>query len=335
MFNNILTIKPFPFKNSCSNHSSNVIFNKTSKSKELFPRLLVGNWRTFNFIGTRTSTSITTKTRCFQHYRYMHSGNSVPELSVYVKSNAFHIYGQALTQDPTGSFLALEPYVDESVTYVAIMLDDKVSFSNIILESEKNLSYPLHKQSFVEIIQSLRKLPETGLTEEVISDLDDLNIYNNGQDLKSNWENIFDISFNEISKIKMITSQVITETQEESSTTDSDTDSHHSFPVSSSTSSSRSSTPEGGYDFDCDGQLFNNGNNNTIILLTLVAFITIKGLAWFFKDNEKKESSTEDEEGLNSIYESSGQLLYIQQKLIMILIPSFIIILYQFRYYYY
>lgn len=57
--------------------------------------------------------------------------------------------------------------------------------------------------------------------------------------------------------------------------------------LSTPSPSSHASSSGSGVDLEFD----NNNNNQRILLYTVIAFLTIQALAWFFKSDSKKENT--------------------------------------------
>ena len=91
--------------------------------------------------------------------------------------------------------------------------------------------------------------------------------------------------------------------------------------------------------FNDNDALFNNGDNNKIILLTISAFIIINLIAYgvrkYYPETLEKDSLDSAENSMSSVYEQCFILHKGYIQLLLVFMPTVLLFFYTYRYYYY
>lgn len=244
-------------------------------------------------------------------------------LTAYEKANSFYLYGRLKNE-------IYADYADQSFVYVMDHLDE-FTFSQMLENSYKHLSYQLSTQSFETIIEGMLLHPKTcESTKRIISLYDDLGMYNHENFQRIDfypkrlyYHNLF---------VQRNKPDFVLDINDSSSTASID-----DSPVQNSYLSITNAD-----DFKTNAHtesaLFNNGNNNQVILLTMVAFTIIIVGSWlinkYFPDKEKTVEEFADLKENYSVYETWNLGYNYVILLVSFMIPSIVSLLYSYRYYY-
>ena len=261
--------------------------------------------------------------------------------------NAFAIldYLYSNGREPTK---ALEDHAMRAMFYVSECIDKNLTFSQIVLYSKDALGYRLHRDSFVAIIEAIRHKMKDNFLVIIENGTDDLNLYSKKTyNLLVNWKMSFNFNMskedlplpitldleNTIKSLdQAIVENNLSDKESVSSTSSTENEDTHLPLVDNNIQ--KENIP----DTYSDSALFNNSNNNEIMLLTVLAFGVIISIAWLVRKYYPETlSSDHDEEqtSLHSVHEFMIDLNKCLLQLSLILIPTTLYILYQYRYYYY
>lgn len=229
----------------------------------------------------------------------------------------------------------------EITSYIAQAIDDEIPLSVMIAGAPEVLGYKIHPQSFFAVIATLcSKMGPQGF--KAIGICDDINMFSHSPTHES-----FPIPTNEavvkyvdimssaIPKASPVTSPLaetntVTESSPPIRSTPVNPDSH--IIVYQDTSSSGSDSGS-----DSGGNIEVNNNNRTIVILTITTFLIIQLIAWYARRNNKdivEKGSVDNEDPLHSVYEPCEFIFDVVNKLLLLLVPMSLLILYDYRYYY-
>lgn len=267
----------------------------------------------------KTKTNLCKVFNIYVHKYYMHS-----DLSEQQKGDVFFLQFHYSKKGLEHS--VFEEYAEEIFNYIVNSLDNDANFGEIITQSKQHLGYAISDHSFSTFFRSLLANPKTTTSaQNIILLQDNLGLFNHetfnlSQDYYAIYRNII---------------------------------------VESSPINSRSSTPESDINpqtssdnfislddkkvqpFTEDSALFNNGDNNVILLYTIITFVSILTLAWvvrkyypetLVKDDSKLDNASES---LHSVHENIILFNKCFFNLALLFLPSILITLYLFRYFYY
>lgn len=268
-----------------------------------------------------------------------------------------YLLAMNLTRQNTPVPPHLEETCMKALKYVCNCIDANMTFSDILLSSKNELGYRLGDRSFCMMMESIvnRKCVEP----QKISALDDLQIFNtdasNGLSLR--WHENLQKNIGKISsakeviippesiqkttlqetKNKPITETTIKESKNEplnKDTTLHETESEKRVIIDESSSSNSGSKVLNEPSPLLDSSTDNNSNNSTILIYTIIAFVSILTINWFVKkyypDSISKTPCEEETTNSYSVLEQSYDLLI---SLLLVVVPMSIIIFYNYRYY--
>jgi hypothetical protein len=248
---------------------------------------------------TRISTIISCNIHFRREKRHLH-GNSYKEIKnkLEMEENVTDVENE---------------YVKQILEYTIEQIKNERPFSEIIFFCNSQFDHTLHPESFVEIIGEL--YDNMLLTENVIIFLDDIGFYDFHAQLKTNYLDVYNDYVKELT-------QELDLKEEKRDSTISDT----SSTTSSSTSSDVDLGTEDINPWDIGLSIFFIGSFIIALIFTIVNI---------FKFKKVKNKQEDDQQ--NSIYElldfdPSDKVIL---KILLLSIPSFIIMLYTFRYYLY
>ena len=257
-------------------------------------------------------------------------------------------------------YIGLEEAANKAFSYLVDCHEKGMCFSEIFLSMPKELGYVLHPASFHlgwEMLVSFYPLDQKNDCIILIQQADDMNMYKKGCSTLEVFDDfaikqvvfekknglVYDYPMFPVGQ-NIVTPDIVTSPPENS------VSSHSVTPESDS---SRSSSPEDtriilpAKEIESSSESWYtteftfNDHSKKILLYTIITFATIQLLAWYFKNDNKKDNiqvpdeSSIENEVLNSVSETlylSSTLFY---KLLIGLIPISIVILYNLRYYYY
>lgn len=274
-------------------------------------------------------------------------------------------YGNAFflgLQNPAQMSPLMEEYAEKAIYYVAESITQQLPFSQIIIESKYAFEeeYQIHPESFVTILEALKNKNIVDIPF-AINNLDDLNIYDKTTGkLINNWfpvynhnlKNIIDYRNEEMNRPYSETTGDSTQSYQ----SDTESESTYEYTPSESeeekedvnydTTSSEDSyisitnnTENKPTIFNDNDALFNNGDNNKIILLTISAFIIINLIAYgvrkYYPETLEKDSLDSAENFMSSVYEQCFILHKGYIQLLLVFMPTVLLFFYTYRYYYY
>lgn len=268
-----------------------------------------------------------------------------------------YLLAMNLTRQNTPVPAHLEETCMQALKYVCNCIDANMTFSDIILSSKNELGYRLGDRSFCMMMESIvnRKCVEP----QKISALDDLQIFNadasNGLSLR--WYENLQRNIGKISSAEKVIippesiqkstlpkseNEPINETNMKESkneplnkeTTLQETESEKRVIIDESSSSNSGSKVLNEPSPLLDSSPDSNSNNSTILIYTIIAFVSILTINWFVKkyypDTVSKTPCEDETTNSYSVLEQSYDLLI---SLLLLVVPMSIIIFYNYRYY--
>lgn len=239
-------------------------------------------------------------------------------------------------------YIGLQESYETAMMYTIDMYSKNQTFSTIIKNMPEKLGYTLHPESFDIVFQKMATMVKGNKMEESfynnIKNADDLGFYNldgNTLELKPGaYTNYILIEYKH--NLAFIDKTPTFKLANDTSIPE------HTINQEDTRIILRTPEPESPKESWYTTEFHFGSENQKILLYTLIAFVAIRAIAYYFKDEGKKDNiqARDDESSIdNEVLHSVSETLYLDvtlvYKMLLGFIPISLLIIYKLRYYYY